>query len=238
MQQSVWQYLHAYADMKVSFTTLRTILPTKITYWIYQESLIFTEVDYRQGRGWVFTTMFSLWCAYSPIPYLQRRFVQTNLSKPHVHRSLTLIITGSVATLQLTSGRVMLWLQLIDSQAVSKNLSQSFFVFSHTYRASAATWFNSKQHRESPICHRWLPWQLTVLVRSLSNIFSKHTLNWQYHRHVRGQSYGMAEWLHPIFLSGSSHWSMASYQIRKIAGWACAGNAGNIFPTTDFKGNL
>ena len=29
----------------------------------------------------------------------------------------------------------------------------------------------------------------------------------------------------------------ASYQIRKIAGCACAGNAGKIFPTADFKGN-
>ena len=27
----------------------------------------------------------------------------------------------------------------------------------------------------------------------------------------------------------------ASYQIRKIAGCACTGNAGNVFPTTDFK---
>ena len=29
----------------------------------------------------------------------------------------------------------------------------------------------------------------------------------------------------------------ASYQIRKIAGCTCAGNAGNVFPATDFKGN-
>ena len=29
----------------------------------------------------------------------------------------------------------------------------------------------------------------------------------------------------------------ASYQIRKIAGCACARNAGNVFPATDFKGN-
>ena len=29
----------------------------------------------------------------------------------------------------------------------------------------------------------------------------------------------------------------ASYQIRKIAGCAYAGNAGNVFPATDFKGN-
>ena len=28
-----------------------------------------------------------------------------------------------------------------------------------------------------------------------------------------------------------------SYQIRKTAGCACAGNAGNVFPATDFKGN-
>ena len=31
--------------------------------------------------------------------------------------------------------------------------------------------------------------------------------------------------------------SCASYQIRKIAGCACAGNARNVFPATDFKGN-
>ena len=29
----------------------------------------------------------------------------------------------------------------------------------------------------------------------------------------------------------------ASYQIRKIAGCACAGNAGNVSPATDFKWN-
>ena len=29
----------------------------------------------------------------------------------------------------------------------------------------------------------------------------------------------------------------ASYQIRKVAGCTCVGNAGNVFPTTDFKRN-
>ena len=29
----------------------------------------------------------------------------------------------------------------------------------------------------------------------------------------------------------------ASYQVRNIADCACAGNAGNVFPATDFKGN-
>ena len=27
-----------------------------------------------------------------------------------------------------------------------------------------------------------------------------------------------------------------SYQIRKIVGYACAGNAGKVFPAIDFKG--
>ena len=45
-----------------------------------------------------------------------------------------------------------------------------------------------------------------------------------------------------IFSEGelsSSYWHVlcASFQIRKIAGCACAGNAGNVFPATDFKGN-
>ena len=35
--------------------------------------------------------------------------------------------------------------------------------------------------------------------------------------------------------SHSKPW--ASYQIRKIAGCACAGNAGNVFPAADFQGN-
>ena len=31
--------------------------------------------------------------------------------------------------------------------------------------------------------------------------------------------------------------TLASYQIRKIAGCACTGKAGNVFSATDFKGN-
>ena len=42
-------------------------------------------------------------------------------------------------------------------------------------------------------------------------------------------------YLHGKLHDGLSSW--ASYQIRKIADCACAGNAGNVFPTTDFKGN-
>ena len=34
-----------------------------------------------------------------------------------------------------------------------------------------------------------------------------------------------------------SRGAWAPYQIHKIAGCACAGNAGNVFPATDFKGN-
>ena len=41
--------------------------------------------------------------------------------------------------------------------------------------------------------------------------------------------------VHIRFQSICSTW--ASYQIRKIAGCACAGNAGNVSPSTDFKRN-
>ena len=37
--------------------------------------------------------------------------------------------------------------------------------------------------------------------------------------------------------SGFNVMPWASYQIRKIARCACARNAGNVFPATDFKGN-
>ena len=38
-----------------------------------------------------------------------------------------------------------------------------------------------------------------------------------------------------LFSWPATRW--ASYQIRKIAGCACAGNVGNVFPATNFKGN-
>ena len=40
----------------------------------------------------------------------------------------------------------------------------------------------------------------------------------------------------PLFTNTSVLW--VSYQIRKIAGCAWAGNAGNVFPATDFKRKL
>ena len=60
-------------------------------------------------------------------------------------------------------------------------------------------------------------------------------------------SHDITIWSHGILLCYSfiidamlvieNVFSWASYQIRKIAGCACVGNAGNIFPATDFKGN-
>ena len=46
---------------------------------------------------------------------------------------------------------------------------------------------------------------------------------------------------HIFLITGIYHlsrtWPWTSYQIRKIAGCACTGNSGNVFPATDFKGN-
>ena len=41
------------------------------------------------------------------------------------------------------------------------------------------------------------------------------------------------KWWHSDIRDGTSPW--ASYQIRKIAGCACAGNAGNVFPRRRFQ---
>ena len=43
----------------------------------------------------------------------------------------------------------------------------------------------------------------------------------------------------PVFIFAIVQWCdpWASYQIRKDEGWARAGNAGNVFPATDFRGN-
>ena len=51
-------------------------------------------------------------------------------------------------------------------------------------------------------------------------------------RHIyhASPSYGWKHWLKVCY-------SWASYKIRKILGCTCAGNASNVFPATDFKGN-
>ena len=46
------------------------------------------------------------------------------------------------------------------------------------------------------------------------------------------------EWISnfiPNFTGHVTTYSWASYQIRKIAGCACAGNAGNVFPRRRFQ---
>ena len=44
-------------------------------------------------------------------------------------------------------------------------------------------------------------------------------------------------WLTFIYLSRFLSWQWTCYQIRETAGCTCAGNAENVFPTTDVKGN-
>ena len=47
-------------------------------------------------------------------------------------------------------------------------------------------------------------------------------------------------WAKILKVTEMTYWNdavWASYQIRKIADCACAGNAGNVFPATDFKWN-
>ena len=63
--------------------------------------------------------------------------------------------------------------------------------------------------------------------KSPSNTLLKPTAKETRMPHIRSYSVGEA-----VLVS----MSWASYQIRKIAGCACAGNDGNVFPATDFIG--
>ena len=53
-------------------------------------------------------------------------------------------------------------------------------------------------------------------------------------------SSGLLHWHWVCRMIVKYEWSIlqwASYQIREIAGCECAGNAGNVFPATNYKGN-
>ena len=68
----------------------------------------------------------------------------------------------------------------------------------------------------------WRSWYVTFMV--LASSLLVELPGWVFVvSHFRGWKQHTSAW--------------ASYQIRNIAGCACAGNAGNVFPATDFKGN-
>ena len=76
----------------------------------------------------------------------------------------------------------------------------------------------------------------------------KHIQRWSFNlidKWTIQKPYGITrpQWFKLLLLSKLSYrklkaWlTLASYQIRKIGGCACTGNARNDFPATDFKGN-
>ena len=79
-----------------------------------------------------------------------------------------------------------------------------------------------------------------IIVRSVGSVGrSGHDRNWcslwsrswKYRCWVR-------QWETTVSYMDTEGWHLwASCQIRIFAGCACAGNAGNVFPTADFKGN-
>ena len=84
-----------------------------------------------------------------------------------------------------------------------------YFPLRATYRLSFENiWEKIDRFIRSPHCTFW--WSLMVWRHCLQQ--------WRWGRLIR-----MCPW--------------TSYKIRKITGCACSRNVGNIFPTTDFKGN-
>ena len=91
-------------------------------------------------------------------------------------------------------------------------------------------------HTEMKRSWRWLPCPSMATLNSSFNVPADDQGS---HPHDLSVSEQRPEKSHPKYANClillASSW--ASYQIRKIAGCACAGNAGNVFPATDFKGN-
>ena len=71
---------------------------------------------------------------------------------------------------------------------------------------------------------------ITNYEQSTTSVLTDGVLLWQH------PGWHPARWVH-AGTTETGQYTWASYQIRKIAGWARAGNAGNVFPDTDFKGN-
>ena len=78
--------------------------------------------------------------------------------------------------------------------------------------------------------HRWIP-HIKPLTRSF-DVFCDLRLNKRLNKQLLPVGWHSKP---PVLSSTTPPW--ASCQIRKIAGCACVGNAGNVFPYTDFKGN-
>ena len=71
---------------------------------------------------------------------------------------------------------------------------------------------------------------LSVMFRVISLALETRSINEPIREHID-------EITRYLTTSELSEAPWASYQIRKIAGCACTGNAGNVFPATHFKGN-
>ena len=74
------------------------------------------------------------------------------------------------------------------------------------------------------------PWEITSVVFLSLQIFSFVKIRWYFLYNIRQYVHDPVSWWRR-----DMKW--ASYQIRKIADFACAGNAGNDFLATNFNGN-
>ena len=121
------------------------------------------------------------------------------------------------------------WKSIIVSQLIVRKLQQHCLHITRTKK-----WVYIL-HR---ICHDY--WEK---VESIKQRSSRHATNlfihafFQLKLHIFGNStqrqLSVTTFVNRIHGASSPPW--ASYQIRKIAGCACAGNAGNVFPATNLK---
>ena len=97
----------------------------------------------------------------------------------------------------------------------------------------------SSQYRDIKRATKYL-----LISTKIPNIFTKHSPRSNFRsahglrRSVSNKRLRPWVWVKFCDCHHAIYWCpWASYQISKIAGCACTGNAGNVFPATDFNGN-
>ena len=80
-------------------------------------------------------------------------------------------------------------------------------------------------------CHAW------TLRHWVNRVIVSAPLKWPWRIWMKSADF-TPHWTNPnnVHNSWDVLW-LTSYQTRKNTGWACAGNAGNVFPASDLKGN-
>ena len=105
---------------------------------------------------------------------------------------------------------------------------ESFILLVKTSTNASFVNFNCLNHNWCECMHKWLsPYESTEC---------NYSSMWRFSSTVAAVRMWISNYTSHELTDVITH-PWAPYQIHKIAGCACAGNCGNVFPAIDFKGN-